>query len=223
MIFVTGSVLVWHVCQALQLEAGWIASFRPHELWKQVDLISLNVLLKEPFLIYIFMLCWNIYIHALTFCSCYANAVLQCLTYTPPLNAYLLQGLHSKACKLLCYCNTLPFKSDCKNNSKGSDSAEGLVEIMVFKQQIKPNMYIKQNLNKVIDSFKQYLNNFKETCIFHHYVYGTTCQLLYDDPLPFWLFNLQRPSTFLWYFIHNAAKAVYLSTLLLTKAPYMVT
>nr|GEU85376.1 ubiquitin carboxyl-terminal hydrolase 16-like [Tanacetum cinerariifolium] len=32
--------------------------------------------------------------------SCYANAVLQCLTYTPPLNAYLLQGLHSKACLL---------------------------------------------------------------------------------------------------------------------------
>ncbi|PWA77582.1 zinc finger, MYND-type [Artemisia annua] len=117
--------------------------------------------------------------------SCYANAVLQCLTYTPPLNAYLLQGLHSKACKLLCYCNTLPFKIDCKNNSKGSELAEGLVKIMIFKQQIKPNMYVKQNLNNVIDSFKQYLNNFKETCIFHHYVYRTTCQLLCDDPLPF--------------------------------------
>ncbi|XP_021903493.1 ubiquitin carboxyl-terminal hydrolase 16 [Carica papaya] len=30
--------------------------------------------------------------------SCYANAVLQCLTFTPPLTAYFLQGLHSKAC-----------------------------------------------------------------------------------------------------------------------------
>ncbi|KAJ0795970.1 putative ubiquitinyl hydrolase 1 [Helianthus annuus] len=30
--------------------------------------------------------------------SCYANAVLQCLVYTPPLTAYLLEGLHSKAC-----------------------------------------------------------------------------------------------------------------------------
>ncbi|THU66695.1 hypothetical protein C4D60_Mb05t16900 [Musa balbisiana] len=30
--------------------------------------------------------------------SCYANAVLQCLAFTPPLTAYLLQGLHSKTC-----------------------------------------------------------------------------------------------------------------------------
>ncbi|XP_015934845.1 ubiquitin carboxyl-terminal hydrolase 16 [Arachis duranensis] len=30
--------------------------------------------------------------------SCYANAVLQCLVFTPPLTAYFLQGLHSKAC-----------------------------------------------------------------------------------------------------------------------------
>ncbi|XP_057527652.1 ubiquitin carboxyl-terminal hydrolase 17-like [Amaranthus tricolor] len=32
------------------------------------------------------------------FCSCYANAVLQCLAYTRPLTMYLLQGLHSKEC-----------------------------------------------------------------------------------------------------------------------------
>ncbi|KZV43367.1 ubiquitin carboxyl-terminal hydrolase 16-like [Dorcoceras hygrometricum] len=30
--------------------------------------------------------------------SCYANAVLQCLVFTPPLTAYFLQGLHSKTC-----------------------------------------------------------------------------------------------------------------------------
>ncbi|GLU16093.1 hypothetical protein SLE2022_325430 [Rubroshorea leprosula] len=30
--------------------------------------------------------------------SCYANAVLQCLAFTPPLTAYFLQGLHSKSC-----------------------------------------------------------------------------------------------------------------------------
>ncbi|GLT71465.1 hypothetical protein SLA2020_434810, partial [Shorea laevis] len=29
---------------------------------------------------------------------CYANAVLQCLAFTPPLNAYFLQGIHSRAC-----------------------------------------------------------------------------------------------------------------------------
>lgn len=33
--------------------------------------------------------------------SCYANVILQCLAFTPPLTSYLLQGLHSKACKLL--------------------------------------------------------------------------------------------------------------------------
>ncbi|XP_059624161.1 ubiquitin carboxyl-terminal hydrolase 17-like isoform X2 [Cornus florida] len=31
--------------------------------------------------------------------SCYANAVLQCLTFTRPLASYLLQGLHSKRCQ----------------------------------------------------------------------------------------------------------------------------
>ncbi|GMH31372.1 hypothetical protein Nepgr_033215 [Nepenthes gracilis] len=30
--------------------------------------------------------------------SCYVNVVLQCLAFTPPLTAYLLQGLHSKSC-----------------------------------------------------------------------------------------------------------------------------
>ncbi|XP_059459905.1 ubiquitin carboxyl-terminal hydrolase 16 [Corylus avellana] len=30
--------------------------------------------------------------------SCYANAVLQCLAFTPPLNSYFLQGIHSRAC-----------------------------------------------------------------------------------------------------------------------------
>ncbi|KAH8516201.1 hypothetical protein Peur_047516 [Populus x canadensis] len=30
--------------------------------------------------------------------SCYANAVLQCLAFTPPLTSYFVQGLHSKAC-----------------------------------------------------------------------------------------------------------------------------
>ncbi|XP_071712014.1 ubiquitin carboxyl-terminal hydrolase 17-like [Rutidosis leptorrhynchoides] len=42
--------------------------------------------------------------------SCYANAVLQCLTYTPPLNAYLLQGLHSKACDKRDWCFTCEFE-----------------------------------------------------------------------------------------------------------------
>ncbi|GKD42164.1 hypothetical protein Tco_1266809 [Tanacetum coccineum] len=34
-----------------------------------------------------------------------------CLTYTPPLNDYLLQGLHSKACKKIDWCFTCEFKA----------------------------------------------------------------------------------------------------------------
>ncbi|KAF5456010.1 hypothetical protein F2P56_025528 [Juglans regia] len=44
-------------------------------------------------------------------CSCYANAVLQCLAFTPPLTAYFLQGLHSKACVKKEGCFTCEFES----------------------------------------------------------------------------------------------------------------
>ncbi|OUZ99787.1 Ubiquitin carboxyl-terminal hydrolases family 2 [Macleaya cordata] len=43
--------------------------------------------------------------------SCYANAVLQCLAFTRPLTAYLLQGLHSKECSKKEWCFTCEFES----------------------------------------------------------------------------------------------------------------
>ncbi|XP_071925936.1 ubiquitin carboxyl-terminal hydrolase 16-like [Coffea arabica] len=43
--------------------------------------------------------------------SCYANVVLQCLAFTPPLTAYFLQGLHSRACKKRGWCFTCEFES----------------------------------------------------------------------------------------------------------------
>ncbi|KAE9615213.1 putative ubiquitinyl hydrolase 1 [Lupinus albus] len=43
--------------------------------------------------------------------SCYANAVLQCLTFTPPLTAYLLQGLHSKSCENKKWCFICEFEN----------------------------------------------------------------------------------------------------------------
>ncbi|KAK6257078.1 hypothetical protein QUC31_000537 [Theobroma cacao] len=43
--------------------------------------------------------------------SCYANAVLQCLTFTPPLTAYFLQGLHSKACAKKEWCFSCEFEN----------------------------------------------------------------------------------------------------------------
>ncbi|BAT78430.1 hypothetical protein VIGAN_02110400 [Vigna angularis var. angularis] len=42
--------------------------------------------------------------------SCYANAILQCLAFTPPLTAYLLQGLHSKSCAHKKWCFTCEFE-----------------------------------------------------------------------------------------------------------------
>ncbi|XWS21412.1 hypothetical protein CRYUN_Cryun30bG0053100 [Craigia yunnanensis] len=43
--------------------------------------------------------------------SCYANAVIQCLTFTPPLTAYFLQELHSKACAKKEWCFTCEFEN----------------------------------------------------------------------------------------------------------------
>ncbi|KAL0366371.1 UNVERIFIED_CONTAM: Ubiquitin carboxyl-terminal hydrolase 16 [Sesamum radiatum] len=43
--------------------------------------------------------------------SCYANAILQCLTFTPPLTAYFLQGFHAKACQKKEWCFTSYRKS----------------------------------------------------------------------------------------------------------------
>ncbi|KAL1821822.1 hypothetical protein ACET3Z_016691 [Daucus carota] len=43
--------------------------------------------------------------------SCYANAVLQCLAFTPPITAYLLQRLHSKTCQNKDWCFTCEFEN----------------------------------------------------------------------------------------------------------------
>ncbi|XP_012067985.1 ubiquitin carboxyl-terminal hydrolase 17 isoform X2 [Jatropha curcas] len=43
--------------------------------------------------------------------SCYANAVLQCLAFTPPLTAYFVQGLHAKECVNKEWCFTCEFES----------------------------------------------------------------------------------------------------------------
>ncbi|KAG9450807.1 hypothetical protein H6P81_010772 [Aristolochia fimbriata] len=43
--------------------------------------------------------------------SCYANAVLQCLAFTRPITAYLLQGIHSRTCPKKEWCYTCEFES----------------------------------------------------------------------------------------------------------------
>ncbi|PIN16971.1 Ubiquitin carboxyl-terminal hydrolase [Handroanthus impetiginosus] len=42
--------------------------------------------------------------------SCYANAVLQCLTFTRPVTSYLLQGLHSRTCSRREWCILCEFE-----------------------------------------------------------------------------------------------------------------
>ncbi|KAL0322872.1 UNVERIFIED_CONTAM: Ubiquitin carboxyl-terminal hydrolase 16 [Sesamum angustifolium] len=51
--------------------------------------------------------------------SCYANAILQCLTFTPPLTAYFLQGFHAKACQKKEWCFTCEFEMLIKKAKEG--------------------------------------------------------------------------------------------------------
>ncbi|KAG6498533.1 ubiquitin carboxyl-terminal hydrolase 19-like [Zingiber officinale] len=51
--------------------------------------------------------------------SCYANAVLQCLTFTRPLTAYLLEGLHSKTCPKEVWCFTCELESLARTAKEG--------------------------------------------------------------------------------------------------------
>ncbi|KAF8023335.1 hypothetical protein BT93_F0747 [Corymbia citriodora subsp. variegata] len=78
----------------------------PYELfvklytWKEVELLPRG-----------FVNCGN---------SCYANAVLQCLVFTPPLTAYFLQGLHSKLCPKKEWCFMCEFESLIQKAKEGT-------------------------------------------------------------------------------------------------------
>ncbi|KAK4434232.1 Ubiquitin carboxyl-terminal hydrolase 16 [Sesamum alatum] len=52
--------------------------------------------------------------------SCYANAILQCLTFTPPLTAYFLQGFHAKTCQKKEWCFTCEFEMLVKKAKEGN-------------------------------------------------------------------------------------------------------
>ncbi|KAG6485248.1 ubiquitin carboxyl-terminal hydrolase 15-like [Zingiber officinale] len=51
--------------------------------------------------------------------SCYANAVLQCLIFTRPLSAYLLEGLHSLKCPMKAWCFTCELESLVMHTKEG--------------------------------------------------------------------------------------------------------
>ncbi|KAL3634025.1 ubiquitin-specific protease [Castilleja foliolosa] len=52
--------------------------------------------------------------------SCYANAVLQCLAFTPPLTAYFLQGFHAKTCHKKEWCFTCELEDLVKKAKEGN-------------------------------------------------------------------------------------------------------
>ncbi|KAG6509941.1 ubiquitin carboxyl-terminal hydrolase 17-like [Zingiber officinale] len=51
--------------------------------------------------------------------SCYANAVLQCLVFTRPLTAYLLEGFHSRICSKQEWCFTCELENLVRNAKEG--------------------------------------------------------------------------------------------------------
>ncbi|GAU23687.1 hypothetical protein TSUD_304620 [Trifolium subterraneum] len=63
--------------------------------------------------------------------SCYANAVLQCLAFTPSLTAYLLQGLHSKSCVNKKWCFTCEFE---RLIMKSKDTKSALSPMSILSQ-----------------------------------------------------------------------------------------
>ncbi|KAI3819878.1 hypothetical protein L1987_13730 [Smallanthus sonchifolius] len=71
--------------------------------------------------------------------SCYANAVLQCLVYTPPLTAYLLEGLHSKACDKRGWCFTCEFEG-LVMKAKDGNSPLTPVSILTHIENIGSNL-----------------------------------------------------------------------------------
>ncbi|KAL4197256.1 hypothetical protein AMTRI_Chr04g187370 [Amborella trichopoda] len=71
--------------------------------------------------------------------SCYANAVLQCLTFTRPLTAYLLQGLHSRTCQKKDWCFTCEFEGLVLSAREGKSSVSP-IKILSQIQNIGSNL-----------------------------------------------------------------------------------
>lgn len=63
--------------------------------------------------------------------SCYANAVLQCLTFTRPIAAYLLQRLHSKTCRKTDWCLICEFE---RLIQKGQEMRSPISPVAILSQ-----------------------------------------------------------------------------------------
>lgn len=95
--------------------------------------------------------------------SCYANAVLQCLAFTPPLTAYLLQGLHSKACVKKEWCFTCEFE---RLILKGKERGSPLSPIGILSQIEKIGSHLSNGREEDAHEFLRYaIDTMQSICL----------------------------------------------------------
>ncbi|KAH7422022.1 hypothetical protein KP509_13G086800 [Ceratopteris richardii] len=75
--------------------------------------------------------------------TCFLNSVLQCLTYTPPLAAYLMDGLHSVSCKVKGFCAMCSLETHVKEVLSSN------------RRVISPSCFVK-NLRSISRSFQMW-------------------------------------------------------------------
>ncbi|XP_057973797.1 ubiquitin carboxyl-terminal hydrolase 16 [Malania oleifera] len=95
--------------------------------------------------------------------SCYANVVLQCLAFTPPLTAYLLQGLHSRACVKRQWCFTCEFE---KLVLKAKEGRSPLSPIGILSQIGKTGCHLGNGREEDAHEFLRYvIDTMQSVCL----------------------------------------------------------